>query len=432
MRLLLIGCSHKSASLDTRERFAFRDEETPEALRELLLGRGMREAVILSTCNRVEVYAVAEAEGRAEELRAFLTERGGIASEDFESLCYAAEGEEVPRHLFAVASSLDSMVVGETQILEQVKRAYEVSRNSRPCGTGKVLHALFQRAFSVAKRVRRSTSISRRPVSVGSVAVEFAQRIFGDLSESRVLCVGTGEAGRQILTHLAGAGAARITVASRSPVRAEATAREFGGEAAAIEALPDLLRECDVVMTSTSSAEPILGVEAVKRALAARRGRPIFLLDVAIPRNVEEKAGEIEGAYLYNIDDLKSLADRNLDARRTELSQALRIVEGEAARFAQWLATHHVDTVIADLQAEFHRIRSAEFERLSRRLEHLTPGELAQIEQATKRIVNRILHTPITTLRAAEPQRSQEETELLKHLFKLEQGREGNHEEERK
>lgn len=331
MTLAAVGLDHQSCPLAARERLAALGAAS---VREGLAARGWREVVALSTCNRFEVYAVGSAPAAElqDALAAFLDGHAGMPVSPH--LKRRADGDAA-RHLFAVASGLDSLVLGECEILNQVKTAYEAALESGT--TGKLTNVLFQRALFVGKAVRGRTGISEGQVSVASVAVELARRIFGDLSASRVMVLGAGETAEKTARHLLSAKAAGLHIANRTWERAAALAATLKADPVRWEAFPRLLSKVDVVVSSTAAAEPVLTVPMAREALAARGGRSLFIVDIAMPRDVAEGVGELDGAYLYTLSDLGALAAENADKRRGESAAAAAVVDGAAGDFAAWL-----------------------------------------------------------------------------------------------
>jgi glutamyl-tRNA reductase len=328
MNLFCVGLSHHTTSVETRERFAGHGE-TECALRR----SGCTEALLLSTCNRVEVYAAAETRVPTEEIVRSLAKNVDANVGHDLSAFYRRENTDCAQHLFRVASGLDSMVVGETEILGQAKKAYEAARISG--GVGPFLHRLFQRAFRVAKHVRTHTEITRGSVSVGSVAVDLAGKIFGDLSTCKVLLLGAGETSERTARALASRGVTDLRVSNRSQERAESLARTVGGRCVAFGEWHNQCREIDILLTSTSSEVPLLARENLEPILHARVDRPLFIIDIAVPRDVDSNVDELEGVYLYDIDSLRAIAEQSLAQRRQQVAAAEAIIAGHVAEFAE-------------------------------------------------------------------------------------------------
>lgn len=422
--MTVIGLSHHTAPVEVRERLAFAEAELPETLRRAAtLASG--EALLLSTCNRVELYLAGEAplDVLRSRVAAFLAhERPFPAATDapLEPHLYAHQGEAALRHLFRVAASLDSAVVGEPQILGQVKSAFEAAQQASTVGA--LLGQVLPRALSAAKRVRTETRIARSSSSVASAAVELARRIFGGLDGREVLVVGAGKMGELAARHLYAAGCARLLVVNRTRERAEELAgrmRGVGGAASAhgLDELQALLTRADVVLCSTGAAQPVLSREVVQRAMKARKGRWLCLLDIAVPRDVEPTVGELPNVYLYDVDALTRIATDHLEERRREAERAEIILDEEVARCAESLRSRGVVPTIRALREHFGAVARAEAERTLRRLGSVAEKERREIELLAESIVNKLLHQPLTSLkREAE---SQPLLDAVRTLFAL-------------
>jgi glutamyl-tRNA reductase len=341
MHIVCFGLNHKTADVDVRERFAFADRELPAALQQLKAIEGVREALILSTCNRVEHYAVLEPgpdpEQRARSLFWKYCAAQGWA-EPADGQFYHHDAPRSVEHLFRVACGLDSMILGETEILGQVKRAYLLALGAG--STSRVLNKLFQRALQVAKQVRSKTQIGRGAVSVGSAAVDLAEKLFGDLAGCQVLVLGAGEMGERTARHLLARGVPgeRLTVANRSAERAAALAESLGGRAAPLEEWPQVAAQADILISSTSAEGIVVKKSRLQKIMAARRDRPLFVIDIAVPRDVEPEANEIEGVYLYDIDSLQDIAQQAMESRQREMATCERIIGGHVREFEEWSA----------------------------------------------------------------------------------------------
>lgn len=423
MRLAVAGVNHRTAPLEVREQLAFRTEDIPAALVQMQ-ARGAKEAVILSTCNRVELAAALDDSLSAESLFEWLVkERGGVTLESIRPHLYIFEGAEAIRHLFRVASSLDSMIVGEPQILGQLKEAY---RQARDQGTlGSLLDAVLARAFNVAKRIRSETEIGQNAVSVSYAAVELAREIFGSLNKKRVLIIGAGKMSEGAAKHLLRAGAQEIFIANRTHGRAEELAQLFRGEVVLYDLFPARLHEMDIVITSSAAPGYILGPEMVRRAIESRKHQPMFLIDIAVPRNIDPAVNNLEHAFLYDIDDLQRLAERNLQARREVAHQAESIVAEEVARLEAKLRERDVTPTIVSLQEQLETIRKDVVGRYRARLGLLTAEQEQALEALTRGIVNKIAHGPISEMRrhaASNPVEESRDTELItavRRIFRL-------------
>jgi glutamyl-tRNA reductase len=419
MPLFVSGVNHRTAPLALREPLALEEDKLRELLRDLPTSGVLGEAVILSTCNRVEVYGIAEAVGEARTL-CFrrLGQHRGVDVAALEPLLYTHDDADAVRHTFRVAASLDSMMVGEPQILGQVKDAFALAQ---ACGTvGPTLHALFTQAFAVAKRVRTETEIGRHAVSVSFAAVELAKKIFAGLSGRAVLLVGAGKMGELAARHLVEQGAFPVYVANRTWARAQAMARVLSGTAVPFEELATAMESADIVVTSTASPEPIITREAVQRLLHGRRVRPLFFIDIAVPRNVEASVNTLPNVYVYDVDDLRQVVDANLRERAREAQRAEALVEREVAKFLARLADVEVIPTIVSLRERLEGIRAGEVRKALARLPDATPETREAIEALSAAIVNKILHAPITKLReSSRAGAGRSWMELVQELFAL-------------
>jgi glutamyl-tRNA reductase len=410
MKLLLTGLSHKTAPLHLREKLAIPEPALPDALHELQ-NLGASEAMILSTCNRVEIALTAPDHAEPSEImHRFLLGWQGSASA-FEGHLYTFESRDAIRHLFRVAASLDSMVVGEPQVLGQLKGAYAIAKTEG--AVGGLLEQVLTRAFSVGKRVRTETGIGQMAVSVSYAAVELARKIFGSLKGHSVMIIGSGKMGELAARHLHRSGAKRILVTNRTWERAKEMAAVFNGQPIEYSRFAAMLHEVDIVIASSGAPHYILNRDDMQRAIAARRNKPMFLIDIAVPRNIDPSVNDVEGVFLYDVDDLEGVVNANIQERTKQAGQAENIVAEELDRMMSRLHMEEVTPTIISLQEEFENIRSAEVARALRRMPSLTPEQqqqvAAQIEAMTKSIVNKIAHGPISELRrnAGEPGRDQ-------------------------
>jgi glutamyl-tRNA reductase len=401
MHLLLVGISHRTAPVDLRERVDFTARGVPAAL-ESIAGRGTTdEVIVVSTCNRAEIYAACgdPAAARA-DLAAFLAEFHGVAAADVAPHVYGVEGLEAARHLFRVAAGLDSLVVGEPQILGQVKHAHAAATASRTAGP--VLNRLFHSSFAVGKRVRTETALGSGAISVGYAAVSLARKIFGDLKGRAVVVVGAGEMGKLTALHMKSQGVQHVTIVSRTMAHAARAAEAIGGASAAPwDELDSTLGAADIVMTATGAGAPILTKARIEAVMRPRRNRPLFIIDIAMPRDVEPAAGEIEQVFLYNIDDLQATVRENLARRSSEVTRAEAIVSEEIDRFAAWFRSRGAVPTIVALRQRFEAIRRAELERLDFKLSSLSPEARARVDEVTHLIVEKLLLTPTEQLKAA-------------------------------
>jgi glutamyl-tRNA reductase len=416
MSFLLLGVNHKTAPVEVRERLAIPESRLAEAARRLAQHPGIEEGMVLSTCNRVEILA-ASANGAA-DLRGFLREYFSTDIAAYESHLYEYREKEAVRHLFRVASSLDSMVVGEPQILGQVKEAYATAR-----AVGAVhsqLDALVTRAFAVAKRVRTETAVGSSAVSVASAAVELAKKIFGTLTGKSVYLVGAGKMSELAARHLMAQGASAIFVANRTHERAVALAGRFGGTAIPFEQLYDTCDRADIVLTSTGAPHALFRREHGELFLHRRKNRPMFFIDIAVPRDVDPEMNKLDGIFVYDIDDLQAIVAGHVANRRREAERAEAIITLEVERFLARLETQTVVPVIVSLQEQMETIRQAEIDRVRGRLGKLTPEQEQAVEALSRGIVNKILHAPITTLKSAAGQpEATTVIDVIRKLFKL-------------
>jgi glutamyl-tRNA reductase len=400
MSIILTGVSHRTAPVELRERLAFTPEACAESLRALVDGEVVREALIVSTCNRVEVVAdvdPARYDEGAERVGSFLTDSHSISHDGFEKHLYTRENKEAVHHIFRVASSLDSMVIGEPQILGQVRKSYTMAVEN---GTaGRVLHRLMHHAFHVAKRVRNETAISSAAVSVSYTAVELGRKIFDSLEGRTVLLIGAGEMAELAARHLVKAGASRILVANRTAEKARELVKTFNGEAVAYDRLSTHLAECDVIICSTSAPDYIITPAMARAALELRRGSPLFLIDISVPRNIDPAVGEIKNLFVFDVDDLEAVVASNLHEREREAARAERIVGDEVMRFAQSLRELDLGQEISEMKRNLEKIAQAELARQRRRLGELSPEQESAIEALLISTVNKISHPVIQQMR---------------------------------
>jgi len=422
MKFQLVGCSHHTAPIEVRERLAFTGDQTQAALADLRQRFPAAESVLVSTCNRVEVYTAAEDPALCpthHQLVDFLASFHRLDAVEIFDALFERTGEDAVRHLFMVASSLDSMVVGEAQILSQVKQAYELARATR--NAGPLTNAAFQAALRVAKRVANETSINQRRVSIPSVAVaDFAKAIFEHFGDKRVLVIGAGEMGEETVRYLIDEGVREITVVNRHPGRAQALAARIGATARPWDHLHAALVEADLVISTTGAAEPILTSGAFQAIHQAREQRPLFLLDLAVPRDIEPAVGDFLGVYLYSIDDLKQTCEANRQEREKEWPKAERIVDEETVRFMAELHHRATGPTIQRLKAQADEIKAEELRRLLNKLSDLDERSRNELERSFDRLVNKLLHPPLESLRdEAERGPPHGLLEALKRLFQL-------------
>ncbi|TFF73516.1 glutamyl-tRNA reductase [Aeromonas taiwanensis] len=417
MSLLALGINHNTASVALRERVAFGPDRIDRALRELVEQPGVSEAVIVSTCNRTELYCSLE-QGQGEQVLNWLQRFHELEASEVLSAIYQHRDEEAVRHLMRVACGLDSLVLGEPQILGQIKQSYAHAQQAEAVKGS--LERLFQKSFSVAKRVRTDTEIGASAVSVAFAAVSLARRIFSDLSQTKVLLVGAGETIELVARHLREQNVTRMMVANRTLQRAQLLAEEFGAQVMTLEEIPDYLHEADIVISSTASPLPILGKGMVERALKARRFRPMFLVDIAVPRDIEAEVDELSDAYFYTVDDLQGIIEQNLETRKRAAAEAELIVQEERDDFMGWYRSQHSVDLIRDYR---HQSQQVADEELQRALLALQQGEHA--EQALKalahRLTNKLIHAPTQALRQAAAQGDTHKLAQLRQVLGLSQ-----------
>jgi glutamyl-tRNA reductase len=426
VKILLVGMSHRTAPLAVRERLAVDDPE-PQ-LRKLVTSDEIDEAVLLSTCNRIELVALTRNLDAARmRLQAFFRfELGGgdarPAAADLDAYLYEHTGSDAMRHVLRVASSLDSMVVGEPQILGQTKDAYRAAVDCGACGP--ILGRLFQHAFATAKRVRTETQVAARPVSVARVAVDLAEQIFENLADKRALLIGAGEMTEAALSALRERGLASVAIANRSPERAEPLAARFGARAHGLSELPRLLAEADVVLTSIAGDVPLLTPGLVSAALAGRKSRPLFVIDIGVPRNADPALDQLDNVYLYDLDDLCAIADLNAVERSRDVAKAEAIIEEQQQRFDGWLAALRAVPTIRHLRERVESLRAEEVERALAKLS-LSEAQRTAVDALTRSLVNKILHAPVSRLRReAEREEGIVYLETARVLFDLDEGAE--------
>jgi glutamyl-tRNA reductase len=420
MHLLLVGISHRTAPLELLERVDFQTRGVDRALRLLAERGSTREAVVLSTCNRAEMYvACDDVTGARADLVAFVSNFHGVDEVDIAPHVYEGTDLDVARHLFRVSSGLDSLVVGEPQILGQVKDAYAVAAEEQ--AVGPVLNRLFHASFAVGKRVRTETGLASGAVSISYAAVALARKIFGDLKGRNVLVIGAGEMGKLTALHMRSQGVQRVSIISRTmahAVRAAATIE--GATATPWEAMDAALGASDIVITATGATEPILTKAHLESVMRPRRNRPLFIIDIAMPRDVQASAGELEQVFLYNIDDLQSTVQENLARRAGEVTRAEAIIADEVDRFGGWFRSRGAIPTVVALRQRFENIRRTELDRLDFKLSALPPEARARVDEITHLIVEKLLLTPTAQLKAiGDTETVDAYAEALTRLFGL-------------
>jgi glutamyl-tRNA reductase len=423
--LVLIGLNHRTAELDIRQRMALSQEQIPEVLKQLTEHANVHEVMILSTCNRVEVLAEVEDSLRGQELiEDFLARLGNLPRTELEGKLYQIVDDEAVHHVFRVASSLDSMMIGEPQILGQMKAAYGIAVEARTIGPN--LNGVLQAAFRTAKRVRSETSIGEFSVSISSAAVELARKIFDDLSSKSILIVGAGKMGEVAVRHLVSSGAASIRVTNRSPQAAIDLAAKFGGTPVPFSELQQWVAKSDIVLTSTGSPELLIDFPAAQAVMHERKNAPIVFIDISVPRNIDPSIGAIDNIFSYDIDDLGSVVEANRMERQKQALSADKIVEHEAETFSARRLSHNIAPVAIQLQEHIEGICRIEMERYLNRTGPQGPKQLQELESMISRIAGKIAHPLLTQLRSSHQDPINEEAyvDLIKRLFKIQKDKE--------
>ncbi len=415
MTLLALGINHKTAPVDIRERVAFTPEKLPVALRELHAKNYVREVAILSTCNRTELYCGVEGED-TRTVREWFSAFHELKYDDVEPFFYTHPDKQAVRHILRVASGLDSLVLGEPQILGQMKQAYS---SATQAGTiGQLLNRLFQHTFSVAKQVRTDTAIGASPISVAFAAVSLSRQIFSDLSKHTALLIGAGETIELVARHLHESGIGRIIVANRTVEKAHNLASEFGGYAIALSEIPDHLAEADMVISSTASQLPILGKGAVESALKQRKRRPMLLVDIAVPRDIESQVGELEDVFLYTVDDLQEIISEGLRSRQEAAKQAEEIIDTQVTHFMSWLRSLSAVETIRDYRQTAELMRDEVLEHAKRQLHAGKPADEV-INELARQLTNKLMHYPCYSMKQAGYDGRNELLDAARELFNL-------------
>lgn len=421
MAIVVVGVNHKSAPLSVREKLAFSENQIRDSILSLKGMEGVRECVILSTCNRVEVIASSDHEKGIGSIQRFLCEYHSFSPDDLRKCHYQYTGLDAINHIFKVTSSLDSMIVGEPQILGQVKSAYALAKESN--ATGAILDKLFQRSFSTAKRVRTETGIAKNAVSVSFAAVELARKIFGDLAGKSIMILGAGEMSELAARHLVGNGIQTVFVSNRTYQRAVELAEMFNGIAINYDEFLAYMEKVDIVISSTAAPHYIIRKEDGARIMKLRRGRPLFIIDIAVPRDVDPEVNKIDNLYLYDIDSLQEVVDGNIGERKREAEIAEKILGEEVGSFEKWLSVLEVSPTIVQLKSKFQRIGKEELERFAGRLGAASPEQKQTLEQLVSSIINKILHAPLHHLKvSADGENAVDLVDAYEKIFGLEGG----------
>lgn len=421
MSIVLVGVNHKTAPVEVRELLAFSEAACTEGLRALVDGEVVREGLIVSTCNRVEVLTATTSEQITqshERISNFLSESRNLSRDQFRDYSYSHIDDQAVRHIFRVASSLDSMCVGEPQVLGQVRQAYSVALEA---GTaGRVLNRLIHQAFRVAKRVRSETGIAANAVSISYMAVELGKKIFGSLKGQSVLLIGAGEMAELSARHLINAGVSKVLIANRTEESAERLAKEFGGEAVNFEKLADYLPNADIVVCSTGAGDYVVTANMAREALTRRRNRPAFFIDISVPRNLDPAIGELPNAFIFDIDDLESVVSSNIREREREAERAELIVDSEVMQFHQSLRVLEIGPSIGAMRKTFHDIARSEMSRQRNRLGTLTPEQESAVEALLISTVNKISHPLMERMRRSFDDGDNESIQAWRDVFDLE------------
>ena len=419
VNLILVGVNHKTTPVEIREKLAFTKGKIEESVNHLFNFPDIIEHTILSTCNRVEIYARANSQDSAiKSIKQFICDFHQLSLVELEDHFYSYSNKEAVEHLFRVSSSLDSMILGEAQILGQVKEAYSLARDLR--STGLVLNQLFEKAFSIAKKVREETGIAERSVSISSAAVELAQKIFDDLENHTVMLVGTGEMAELAAKHLISYGVKTVYVTSRTYERAANLARMLNGSALDFEAFKNELHRADIVITSTSAPNFIIKKEIVEKAIHERKNKPIFFIDIAVPRDIEPDVNDLENVYLYDIDDLHVVVSANIKEREKEAENAMNFISQEVTKFNNWVGALDAVPTIIEIRKKAENIRKQEIEKTLKKISHLSEDDKQLLRQMSSSMINKILHKPTIKLK----QKTQSEDghvylKSIRHLFHL-------------
>jgi glutamyl-tRNA reductase len=419
MNIVVVGLSHKTAAVEIREKVAFAPTQMEKPLRQLVDLPDITEGVIVSTCNRVEIYATTrDIAGGIARIKRFLADYHHLDLEMLDNHLYAHHGEEAIRHVFRVASSLDSMVVGEPQILGQIKTSYGYAAEFKSSGI--ILNRFLHKAFSVAKRVRTETKIASSAVSVAFAAVELARKIFNDLSDKTVMLIGAGEMCELAAKHFLNNGVRGLMVTNRTFERAEKLAEEFDGKAVRFDDLFDQLHKADIILSSTGAPHTIIGARDLDEVMRRRKQKPMFFIDIAIPRDIDPGVNDVENVYLYTVDDLQEVVQANLAQRAEEARKAEDIVNQEIGQFFKWLSSLEVTPTIVALRSKFDEIRKAELEKSLANWKEMPPDAQKRLEACTMAIMNKLLHPPTSLLKqAGQGGRTDLYVDAVRNLFDL-------------
>ncbi len=417
--IVLIGLNHKTAPLELRERLALSKEEASEGMKRIIAISSVSEAIIYSTCNRVEILiAVEEKTDPMESVTTCLSEIKNIHVSEFDKFLYTYTGNEAVQHLFSVAASLDSMVVGEPQILGQLKEAYHTATSVKASGV--ILNRLMHRSFFVAKRVRTETGIGNHAISISYAAVELGRKIFGTFEEKKVLLIGAGEMAELAVEHLVRNRVEEIIVANRTFEQGMVLAKKFSGKAIRFEEISDALQVVDIIISSTGSSEIIISHDQVKKILRVRRNRPIFFIDIAVPRDIDPEIHRLSNSYVYDIDDLKNVIEENIDDRNREAVKGKRIVDEAVIKFNQWFKSLEAVPTIVDLKNKLETIAKTEAKKTLQALDHFSDEDKRAVYRMTDALVKKFMHDPAAILKSDGTHRDKSiYLDITRKLFKL-------------
>jgi glutamyl-tRNA reductase len=418
MDILVIGLNHKTATVEIREKVAFDGPKLEEAVHILKATPSVKENIVLSTCNRVEIYAgVEDPDEATENIKQFLAGFHNVQRGPLDKALYLHSGPKAVRHIFRVASSLDSMVVGEPQILGQLKDAYDFALKNK--STGVYLNKLMKKSVSVAKRIRTETKIAESAVSISFAAVELAKKIFDDLATKSFMLMGAGEMAELAAKHMMNSGVKDVYITNRTYERAEELAQEFDGKVIPFENFIDELIHTDIVICSTGAPDYVLRKEHVQRIMKARKQRQMFIIDIAVPRNIDPEINDLDNVYLYSVDDLQGVVDTNIEERSREAEKAERIVAAEVQSFLKWQESLIAVPTIVAIREKAEAIRKDELEKMLRKLGPVEESTIKAIEQLTNSIMNKLIHPPTAALKSEQDDRDIM-VDMAKRLFKLE------------
>ncbi|MBQ4900583.1 glutamyl-tRNA reductase [Paenibacillus sp. Marseille-P2973] len=421
MHIVVVGLNYRTAPVEVRERFSFAEKDMPQALQELLRTKSVLEGVIIATCNRTEIYVVVDRLHMCGYfIRSFMEKWFGISREEFTKHLYMYEDEQAIRHLFRVACGLDSMVLGETQILGQVRSAFLLSQSEKATGTW--FNMLFKQAVTLSKRAHSETAIGESAVSVSYAAVELGKRVFGSFSGKRVLILGAGKMSELTAKHLSGAGAEEVIVANRTFARAQELASKFSGTPCSMQEAMQRLEEVDILISSTGAEGYVITSAQVAQSMKQRPDRPLFMIDIAVPRDIDPAISELQNVFLYDIDDLEGIVESNMEMRRGEALKIEDMIEEEISSFANWLQTLGVKPVIRALQEKSSSIHESTLESLFNKLPELDERQRKVIRRLTKSIINQMMHDPINRIKElAGEENGAEALNMFTQIFSLEE-----------